>query len=297
MLFASIDIGSNAVRLLFSNIFEDENGILSEKATIVRIPLRLGIDVFNTSEISETKVNDLLKTLQAFKLLIEVYKPIDYCICATAAMREANNSKDVCKQIKENTGFDVKIIDGLEEANIVCAFDNFKIPIDKSISMYIDVGGGSTEISFINEHKIIGSNSFRIGTIRMLNNKIEEQEWTRLNTWLKEYSIYFGKIFCIGSGGNINKINKVYGKKPSNILSLKKIEEAHHDLSKYSLKERIEVLGMRPDRADVIVPASEIFIKIMKLAKIKRIHVPKVGLADAMVILLYKEYKKKIKSS
>lgn len=295
MLFASIDIGTNAVRLFFANVFEKKGLPSVEKASLIRIPLRLGEDVFSIGYISEEKTKKLLDTMKAFKLLIDVYEPVRYIACATAAMREASNRVELIKEIKKITNLDIRVIDGIEEANILGATNNINISQKHKFSMYVDVGGGSTEISILSNNKMIDSISFKIGTIRLLNNKVEECEWLNMKTWLKKYRDDKSKIFLIGSGGNINKIAKNYGDNISNTLTFSDLKKANSHLNKFTLLERIEVLGMRPDRADVILPAATIFISIMKWAKIESIYVPKIGLADGLIYKLFKEYQDTIK--
>jgi exopolyphosphatase/guanosine-5'-triphosphate,3'-diphosphate pyrophosphatase len=289
MLFASIDIGTNAVRLFFANVFEKKGAPSVEKASLIRIPLRLGEDVFSDGCISERKKKKLLDTMKAFKLLIDVYEPIQYIACATAAMREASNRVEIIEEIKKHTGLEIRIIDGIEEANILGATNNINLNLKHNLSMFVDVGGGSTEISILSDNKMVDSISFKIGTIRLLNNKVEEIEWENMKIWLKKYKNDFEKIFLIGSGGNINKISKIYGNNVSNTLTYKDLKKAYSHLNEYTLTERIEVLGMRPDRADVILPAASIFISIMKWAKIDSIYVPKIGLADGLIHKLYSE--------
>lgn len=295
MLFASIDIGTNAVRLFFANVFEKKGSTSVEKASLIRIPLRLGEDVFSIGYISIEKTRKLLDTMKAFKLLIDVYEPVNYIACATAAMREASNSIEIIEKIRKEANLEIRIIDGIEEANILGATNNINVSGKHNLSMYVDVGGGSTEISIVLNHKMIDSISFKIGTIRLLNEKVENCEWESLKTWLKKYKNDFGKVFLIGSGGNINKISKIYGDNISNTLNYSDIKKAFSHLNKYTLNERIELLGMRPDRADVILPAATIFISIMKWAKIDSIYVPKIGLADGLIHKLFNEYTDSIK--
>jgi len=290
MLFASIDIGTNAVRLLFANVFPQNGQINAEKASLIRIPIRLGDDVFSINRISEKKVNNLLKTMSAFKLLIDVYQPLAYEACATAAMREAANSDEVVARIKKETGINIKVITGIEEADIVTASNHVMLKEQFKYKMYVDVGGGSTEISLLENRKIIESKSFKIGTIRYLNEKIEEKEWDKMKSWLQEFKDDFGKIYLIGSGGNINKLSKMYGNKDGNMINMEELIKAYENLNKYSLKDRIEKLGLRPDRADVIVPAAIIFIKIMNWSKTDFVYVPKIGLADGLIYQIYDEY-------
>jgi len=291
MLFASIDIGTNAVRLFLSNVYEKNNNVVVEKASLTRVPVRLGEDVFSLGYISDSKKENLIQTLSAFKILIDVNKPIDYVACATSAMREASNGKEIIELIKQNAKLNVRIIDGIEEASIICTSNNIELSEKYKLSIYVDVGGGSTEVSVLRDQKLIGSNSFKIGTLRSLNNKIEEQEWESMRQWLKKYKADFGKILLIGSGGNINKLAKLYGDKNDNMLKYSALLQAYAYLNSFTLAERIDKLGMRPDRADVIIPAARIFLLIMKWAKCNSVFVPKIGLPDGLIHLLYKEYK------
>jgi exopolyphosphatase/guanosine-5'-triphosphate,3'-diphosphate pyrophosphatase len=293
MLFASIDIGSNAVRLFFANVYEVKGVPVAEKASLIRLPLRLGEDVFETGCISETRVENLMKTMHSFKLLMDVYQPLGYIAIATSAMREACNRNQIIDRIKKETGIDVKIIDGNEEATIVCATDNIKTGKKYSLTMYVDVGGGSTEISVLRNHVLIDSGSFQLGTIRMLGNKVEDEEWERLKDWLIKYKKDFGKIYFVGSGGNINKLSKLYSTQPDSSLSFPNLKQGYKKLCKMTLQQRIEEMGMRPDRADVIIPAAEIFLSIMKTTKADFVFVPRIGLSDGLIYMAYKNYQTK----
>jgi exopolyphosphatase/guanosine-5'-triphosphate,3'-diphosphate pyrophosphatase len=287
MIFGAIDIGSNAVRLMFANAHEKDQRVLVEKATLIRIPIRLGKDVYCNQSISSRRAGNLLKTLKAFKLLIEVYKPIDYIACATAAMREAENGQQIIKQIKKETGIKINVITGLEEAEIIRTTGGFSLPPHLTKTMYIDLGGGSCEISVLDNGNLIGANSFKIGTLRMLSKKVDEREWVLMKEWLQSFSSDFGNIGVIGSGGNINKLTKLYGNTTLNTLSLEKLEHAYQHLRTFTLKERINNLGLRPDRADVIVPAASVFLFIMHTIKAGEILAPKIGLTDGLIHNLY----------
>ncbi|MCD4734759.1 MAG: Ppx/GppA family phosphatase [Bacteroidales bacterium] len=295
MIFAAIDIGSNASRLLFANVFETGKKILVEKATLVRIPTRLGEDVYSISRISDEKSDNLIKTLKAFKLLLEVYNPVCFDVCATAAMREAKNSENILQRINSEAGIDVRIIDGIEEANIIRKTNRIVFDSNERPVIFIDVGGGSTDISIIHNNKVLAVKSFKIGTLRYLAGKIPETEWKDLSDWLGRFRKDFGNFNIIGSGGNINKINKIYGDPENFQLTYKLLKHAYEHLSSFSLEERIVKLGLRPDRADVIIPAARIFIFILKIIKARYIYVPKIGLADGLVHQLYKKYKKEQK--
>ena len=290
-LFASIDIGSNAVRLLFASVYENQNRtVVAEKATLVRIPVRLGMDVFETGIISEYRESLLIKTLNAYKLLIEVYQPLGVRVCATAAMREAVNSKQVLDRIIETTGFCVDVIDGQEEASIISACNDFSFDSLADHILYVDVGGGSTEISLFSENRYVASKSFNIGTIRYLNGKIDDGEWEIMKGWIRSMIPEHKKTICIGSGGNINKLVKLFGRHDKDYISRKLLKGAYKTLASLSTEERGSQYGMRSDRADVIVPAAEIFLRIMKWGNINRVIAPKFGLADGLAIEQYKEY-------
>jgi len=299
MIFGAIDIGSNAVRLLLSNAFEKDGRVMVEKATLIRIPIRLGKDVYKNNTISEKRATNLIKTMKAFKLLLEVYKPVGFVACATAAMREATNGEELIKRIKKETGLKIKLIDGLEEAELVRSTGGFKLPEGKTKTMYIDLGGGSTEISVISpDNLLVDAHSFKIGTLRLLSKKVPKAEWDALEEWLLKFKGDFGKINVIGSGGNINKITKIYGDPTQGILSFQKLEYAYKHLKSYTLGERIKQLGLRPDRADVIVPAAQVFIFITKIIRAESVLAPKIGLADGLIHNMYLDYttKKKPKS-
>jgi exopolyphosphatase/guanosine-5'-triphosphate,3'-diphosphate pyrophosphatase len=291
MIFAAIDIGSNAARLLFANVFELEKKIFVEKATLVRIPTRLGEDVYSNGKISDEKGDNLIKTIKAFKLLIDVYNPVAFDACATAAMREAKNGPKLLEKIREKVGFDVRLIDGIEEANIIRMINKIGFEQQHDVSMYIDVGGGSTDISVIQNEEILDVKSFKIGTLRLIKDKVKETEWEKLDKFLKIYRKDFGKINVIGSGGNINKINKLFGDPVSFTLTTDKLKDAYYYLKEFTLQERMEKLGLRPDRADVIVPAAEIFLYILNSIEVMKVLVPKIGLADGLVYQLYEKYR------
>ena len=293
MLFSSIDIGSNAIRLLFANVFESKGGPVTEKASLIRIPLRLGMDVFSTGMISDQKADDLVKTMRAFKLLIDVYQPLGYRVAATAAMREAGNNVEVMERVKQESGLEIGMIDGIEEANIISSLSNVFVNKNFTKTIYVDVGGGSTEISVLDGDRFITSNSFRIGTIRLLADKVEDTEWELMRRWLNQFRADFGRMNCIGSGGNINKITKMYGYPINNMINFDQLQYAYKQLNSMPMDVRIERMGMRPDRADVIVPAARIFIRILKWTGINVIVAPKIGLADGLVLLQYKEMKEK----
>ena len=290
MKFGAIDIGSNAVRLLITNVFESETGPVFKKSSLVRVPIRLGEDVFMNGFISEEKQRKMVQTMGAFKLLLDVHGVASYRACATSAMRNATNGEELVEEISEKAGIDIEIIQGKKEADIIFS-NHFEEHLfgDRSY-LYIDVGGGSTELTIFSNNKPVASRSFRIGTIRLLNNKVEPEYWDKLLKWVEENTKGLGKLDGIGSGGNINKLYKmaeVIGGEP---LRYKQLKELHVMLREMSYEDRIVKLGLNADRADVIVPACEIFRAIMKRAKIKDMIVPQFGLSDGITRLLYEDY-------
>ncbi|MGH7884695.1 MAG: exopolyphosphatase [Thermodesulfobacteriota bacterium] len=292
MKFASIDIGSNAVRLLFMEVFEFENeNTIFKKDALYRIPLRLGEDVFTDNFISDEKVSRLLDTMIAFDHLIKVYKPLDFMACATSAMREASNRDLVLKKIRDEVGFNVEIIDGKQEADIIYS-NHIAEKLDPGGNyLYIDVGGGSTELTLISKSKIVTSESFNLGTVRILKNKNLQSEWSGMKKWLQKNTSSYPSLMSIGSGGNINKIYTLSGEKPGKPLSYKKMLKIDQELRFYSYEERIKKFNLKSDRADVIVPASKIYISAMKWANIRKMFVPEIGLADGLIHLLYEKQK------
>ena len=293
MKFAAIDIGSNAVRLLFSQVFEGKKANTFKKDALFRVPLRLGEDVFVNNRISQEKTSELVDTMIAFKHLIKAYKPESYMACATSAMREAENRDEVVKLISKKSGIDLEIIDGKKEADIIYS-NHIAENLDKKGNyLYIDVGGGSTELTLISKTRIANSQSFNIGTVRFLKKKDLKSEWNKMEKWLKENESQYSSIEGIGSGGNINKIFSISGIKAGKPLQLKTIKKIFNELNSHTLEERITKLGLRPDRADVIIPAANIFISVMKWAKIKNLYVPQVGLSDGIIHVLYEKQKRK----
>lgn len=289
MLLAAIDIGTNAVRLFHANVFEQNSLVVAEKASLVRIPLRLGEDVFTLGNISDSKSASLVKTMQAFRLLMDVMKPQAFRAVATSAMREAINGAEVVKEVFNKTGIDIEIIDGFKEANLVSTVTNLKSAKKYRQVMFVDVGGGSTEISVLENGLVADSSSFKIGTVRLLNNKVDQQEWQLMQDWLKPFSKNPDKLLLVGSGGNINKISKIYGRIPDNILPAENLDYALKHLALFSVNQRVELMGLRPDRADVIIHAGEIFQFIIKQTGSASIYVPKIGISDGVVIDLYKQ--------
>ncbi len=291
MRFAAIDIGSNAVRLLLCNVYETDGEPVFKKAELVRMPIRLGEDAFRYKEISIEKREQLIKTMRAYKLLIEVFGAIDYRACATAAMREAENGQEIIQYIRQFSGIDIEIIDGKTEAEIIYS-NNIAEHLERDKAyLYIDVGGGSTELTVFADRHIVSSRSFNIGTIRLLHDKVGKEIWDELGDWIKEHTSSYKDILAIGSGGNINKIFKMADKKDSKPMSYQKLLEMYYFLKEFTVEERITQLGLNPDRADVIMPAAKIFLNIMKTAEVDKIIVPQIGLSDGIIHLLYDKYK------
>lgn len=293
MIFGAIDIGSNAGRLLIASVHEVGGKTITEKVSLVRVPLRLGIDVFEKGVITPEKEEYLLKTFDAYKNLINVFQPIDIVACGTAAMREAFNANEIVERIKQEKGIDLRVIDGIQEARIICEADNAYLEKKHEYSLYIDVGGGSTELSWFHNKQLIECRSFKIGTIRLLYDTIKKSDWDDLKSWVKKLNLEEKEINCICSGGNINKLTKLFGNKSRNTLTQTQLLDAHAYLEGYSLEDRIEQMGLRADRADVIVPAAIIFKKIMRWGKIHDLQAPKIGLADGLIIDLYNKHHEK----
>ncbi|MBY0244013.1 MAG: exopolyphosphatase [Sphingobacteriaceae bacterium] len=287
--YAAIDIGSNAVRLLIADIITNEKGFDYKKNTLVRVPLRLGDDAFLDKKISPKKIEDMIKTMSAFKNLMDVYQVKKYIACATSAMREAENGQEVVEKIREIANLDIEIVGGQREANIIYA-NHIEQTLDvKKNYLYIDVGGGSTEVSVFVNRELVCSRSFNIGTIRILDNQDKEETWLEMKSWVKENTKGVKNLAAIGTGGNINKLFRMSKLGDDLPLSITKLNNLYNDLNGYSLKDRIRVFDLKPDRADVIIPACVIYLSLMKWTAIKQIYVPKVGLVDGIINLLIAE--------
>ena len=288
---AGIDIGSNAVRLLIANVITKKKGDSPsfKKSALVRVPIRLGADTFIKGEISEENKNRMLKAMEAFKLLMDIHGVKKYYACATSAMREAQNGINVANEIFKKTSVKINIIDGKKEAAIIFSTDLSDIIENDKSYLYVDVGGGSTEFTVFSNGKIINSKSFKIGTVRLLNlSKNETKEiWSEIESWIKTNTQNLKKLALIGSGGNINKIFKLSGKQLGKPLSLIYMKAHYHFLKKMTYEERILELDLNPDRADVIIPATKIYLSAMKWSGATKIYVPKIGLADGIVKNLY----------
>ena len=283
MRLAAIDIGSNAVRCLISEV--NDNYTHPLKLKLLRIPLRLGQDTFNHGKISPEKRADLIRTIQVYRLLMEIYKVEDYRACATSAVRDASNANEIVREIKELTGIDIEVIDGKEEASIVFEthISQYLRP-DRSY-LYIDVGGGSTDVTLFSPHKEKIYNSFNIGTVRLMLGKVDDSEWKRMEDWI-EQNIHEEKLIGVGSGGNINTIFQLSRRKSGSLLTYDFIAGFCDEINKMDVTERMRKYQMKPDRADVIGYACRIFTTIMKKARIQKLKVPQIGLADGLIQLL-----------
>ncbi|WP_340820741.1 exopolyphosphatase [Methanolobus sp. WCC4] len=292
MKFAAIDVGSNAVRLLLSRV--DTEGIepIYEKVSVIRMPIRLGEDAFVHNNISQDKISRLVSTMMAFRHLMDAYEPIDYMACATSAMREADNSDEIISLIKEKSGIDLNVISGRKEAKIIYSNRIEKvIGHGNSTYLHIDVGGGSTELILFKGKEVFAYRSFNIGTIRILEGIVTKKDWNEMKKWVKDVTAEHNPDHAIGSGGNINKIFRMSGRKDGTLIKRGDIKYLNRYLKGFTLEQRITKLGLRPDRADVIVPASKIYASVMEWGDINAMHVPQLGLADGIIHVLYKKHK------
>lgn len=286
--YAAIDIGSNAMRLLVSNIVEQEGKETQfNKSSLVRVPIRLGQDVFTVGEISDENIERMIDAMKAYKLLMKVHKVEHYKACATSAMREADNNREIVEIIQREAGIEIDIIDGKKEASIIASSDLKEYITTDKTYLYVDVGGGSTEFSLFSNGKIIASKSFKNGTVRMLNNMVNEIVWTEIEKWIKTHTASFDEITLIGSGGNINKLFKMTGKQQDKPLTYLGLNAQFAMLNKMTYDERIAELGLNPDRADVIIPATKIYLNAMKWSGARHLYVPKIGLSDGIVKAMY----------
>lgn len=289
MRYAAIDVGSNAVRLLIAEIIENNGSVSFKKNTLIRVPVRLGDDAFLAKNLSERKTDDLVKSMIAFRNLMDVYRVTEYMACGTSAMREAQNGAEVVQKIKDEANIDLQIVHGETEAKIIYA-SHAEINIDKSKNyLYIDVGGGSTELSLFSNGELVASQSFNLGTIRILDNQDRDETWNEMKDFIREHTRTYKNIFGIGTGGNINKLYRLSQEKDGVPMSYVKLRALYNYLNSFSLKDRINVLGLNQDRADVIIPACEIYLTVLKCANIKTIYVPTVGMVDGIIQTLIEQ--------
>jgi exopolyphosphatase / guanosine-5'-triphosphate,3'-diphosphate pyrophosphatase len=289
---AAIDIGSNAARLLINDVVIGPQGRPEfVKLTLVRVPLRLGFDVFERGEISTEKEEMLVKTIKSYKLLIDVYNVKNYITAATSAMRDAVNAKQILQHVKKETGIDIKVISGEDEASYIYENHVAENLSNQESYLYIDVGGGSTELTFFSDGKLAAKRSFNIGTIRLLKNQVTEENWNEMKAFIKGKKTGFHHVTAIGSGGNINKVFSLSKRKEGKPLTLDLLRDYYKEFSSLSLAQRITLYRLREDRADVIVPALLIYINVMRWADAGEIFVPKIGLADGLIHILYDRVK------
>jgi len=295
MRLAAIDIGSNAARLLISEAITEKDGkVRFDKLNLIRVPLRLGFDVFEKGEISKEKRGMVLQTMKAYSHLINAYGVKQVIVCATSAMRDASNSADIIRKVKLETGLEIKIISGELEASLIYE-NHIAENMDTEHSyLYIDVGGGSTELTFFADGKLISKESFNIGTIRLLKNMVTEAQWDSMKETIKQKTKGYKKIAAIGTGGNINKVFSLSKKKDGRPLTLDLLKDYYKELSSYNVADRIRLYDLREDRADVIVPALLIYLNVMRWADAEEIYVPKIGLADGLIHHLYEELHAKV---
>jgi exopolyphosphatase/guanosine-5'-triphosphate,3'-diphosphate pyrophosphatase len=289
---AAIDIGSNAARLLITDVISGPQGVPDFiKTVLVRVPLRLGLDVFDKGGISPAKVEKLIKTIKAYKLLLDVYEVKHLKACATSAMRDATNAPEIIKKVKTETGISIEIISGDQEASFI--YENHvaeNMTSDESY-LYIDVGGGSTELTFFSDGKLIFKKSFNIGTIRLLKNQVDEAMWNEMKEFIRINTKGYHHVTAIGTGGNINKVFSISKRKEGKPLTLDLLRDYYKEFSSISIAQRISLYKLREDRADVIVPALLIYINAMRWSEAQEIFVPKIGLADGLIHNLYEEIK------
>jgi exopolyphosphatase/guanosine-5'-triphosphate,3'-diphosphate pyrophosphatase len=286
--YAAIDIGSNAMRLLIANIVEqDGKDSQFNKSSLVRVPIRLGQDAFTVGEISEENIDRMCDAMKAFNLLMKVHKVEHYKAFATSAMREAYNGKEVTEIIKKKTGIKIEIIDGKKEAAIIASSDLHSLIKTDKTYLFVDVGGGSTEFTLFSDSKMIVSRSFKAGTVRLLNDMVHEVVWDEIEKWIRTNTQEYDEVTLIGSGGNINKLFKMSGKSQDKPLSYIYMNSQYAFLNSLTYEQRIAELGLNSDRADVIIPATRIYLNAMKWSGARNIYVPKIGLADGIVKAMY----------
>ncbi len=289
--YAAIDIGSNGIRLLINHIYEYPTHTLFNKTALVRVPIRLGHDAFTENQISEENILRLVKGMKSYRLLMEVYGVDTYKAFATSAMREAKNAKEVVQRVKKEAKVDIEVIDGDKEATIIFSSELKEFINSRKAFLYVDVGGGSTEVTLINKGNIVASRSFQIGTVRFLEGRVNDDYLqNEIKPWVKKITKGIN-VEVIGSGGNINYVFKQSGKREGLPLVYVYVSDFYKTLKEMTYEERIEHYNMKPDRADVIVPALNIYKKIMKWSKAQKIHIPKIGVADGMIQWMYRNEK------
>lgn len=292
-----IDIGTNAIRLLISNVIETEEGPVFKKSSLIRMPIRLGADVFTKGRISKRNVKRLVHAMKAFHHIMEVNEVVDYKACATSAMREAENGTSVISKIAKESGVYINIISGKEEADIIYSTHIEKLLNPKKTYLYVDVGGGSTELTLFSGQDKVVSRSFDIGTIRILTDRVKPKHWKEFRSWIEVHTEKHKGVEIIGSGGNINKLFKMSGQSLGKPIDMRYLNESMERLEALTLEQRVLQLDLNVDRADVIVPASQIFLTVMRSCRAQKVHVPKIGLSDGIVRAIYYERYSKVAKS
>ena len=288
--YGAIDVGSNAIRLLIVTVIEQEGKETKfKKTSLIRVPIRLGTDVFVEGKISEASYLRMVDSFKAFQLLMKTHNVFKYRACATSAMREAKNGKTIVKRLLKATGIEINIINGNEEAKIIASTDLKTYLVHDKTFLYVDVGGGSTELTIYSEGKTVASKSFKMGTVRLINNLVDDKMWDQMKDWIKNKTQKYNHITLLGTGGNINSTYKYSGKKIGTPLNYKYLTSYFNKVKAFSYDDRIVELDMNPDRADVIIPALKIYIFAMKWSGAECIYVPKVGLSDGIIRSLYNE--------
>lgn len=294
--YAAIDVGTNAVRLLIKHIEEQERKTVFTKELLVRIPMRLGFDVFDTGYISEVKAKKMVRLMKAYSQMMKLYDVADYRACATSALRDAQNGKQLVKQIAEKTGIRIEIISGQEEATIIYNNHVEQMKDRSGNYMYVDVGGGSTEINLLSDGKLVCSRSYNIGTIRLLNNAVGQETWEKLVSDMKEIASNYPGTEIIGSGGNINKYYKLVDRSKEDTanqrIQAEALKAVYEKLCGMTVEQRMQAYKLKPDRADVIVPAGKIFVTIADIIGARFIYVPVIGLSDGIIDSLYVKNKR-----
>ncbi|HEY4154189.1 MAG TPA: exopolyphosphatase [Puia sp.] len=290
MTLGAIDIGSNAARLLITEVTVTEKKAIFEKLNLVRVPLRLGFDVFDKKEISPEKANMFLNCIRSFKYLMDAYGVTHCKAAATSAMRDARNSSEIIESVKEATGIEIEVISGDDEASFIYENHIAENLNSENAYLYIDVGGGSTELTCFADNRLLFKKSFNIGTIRLIKNQVTEAHWDQMKDFLKKEMKGMSKhLTAIGSGGNINKVFSLSKRKDGKPLSLELLRDYYKELNGFSLEDRMRLYNMKADRADVIVPALQIYVNVMRWIDAAEIYVPKIGLADGLIQALYRE--------
>tara|TARA_B100000768_G_scaffold41623_1_gene40455 strand:+ start:575 stop:1468 length:894 start_codon:yes stop_codon:yes gene_type:complete len=289
--YAAIDIGSNAVRILVTNVVSYKKKTVFLKNALVRVPIRLGQDAFTSGKISDKNIKRMIKSMKAFKLLMQVHEVKDYLAFATSALRDAKNGSYLVEKVFKKSGIKIEIIDGKKEAKIISNTNVFDTINKEKIFLYVDIGGGSTEFSVLINGKRNESKSFKIGTVRILNSKVEQVTLDEAEAWVRRHTLMHERISLLGTGGNINKLHKIANINDNDPLSYLTLNALYNQLDTLTYEERIVKLGLNPDRSDVILPAAKLFIKVLNWSGAKDIYVPKSGLSDGMIRELYKRKK------